>query len=148
MGMTETVRVAVLDTRVSGELPPRQLALVEVALLAELRKLENVSAIGMGEIREMLSIEDQRQRLGCSADEACLAEIGGALGTDEMLVSSIVVESALLSRTMKRRRLAMAKWVGKGKGKQRRIHKEPGRSVRDQHHKCQRRHYRAGTHVQ
>jgi hypothetical protein len=98
----KAMRVAVPDTKVSGELPPRQLSLVEGALLTELRKLENVSAIGMGEIREMLSIEYQRQMLGCAADEACLAEIGGALGTDEMLASSIVVDGKTATFTVKR----------------------------------------------
>jgi hypothetical protein len=58
---------------------------LESSLLPEVRKLEGVSAIGMGEIREMLSVEYQRQMMGCQADEACLAEICGALGTDELV---------------------------------------------------------------
>jgi hypothetical protein len=108
----KAMRVAVPDTKVSGELPPRQLVLVEGALLSELRKLENLSAIGMGEIREMLSIEYQRQMLGCSADEACLAEIGGALGTDEMLASSIVVDGKTATFTLKRINMRGARVTG------------------------------------
>ena len=50
------------------------------SLLAELRKLERVSVIGMDEVRAMLDIEAQKQALGCDDDEGCLAEIAGALG--------------------------------------------------------------------
>lgn len=96
------LRLAVPDFRVQGDLPQRQLVLVEQALLAEVRKLEGVSAIGMGEIREMLSFEFHRRMLGCQADEACLAEISGALGTDEMLNAAIVVEGKTATLDLKR----------------------------------------------
>ena len=33
----------------------------------------------------MLDFEAQRQAMGCDADDACLAEIAGALGVDEIL---------------------------------------------------------------
>jgi len=101
----KALRIAVPDVKVQGDLPPRQLALFETSLLAELRKLEGLSAIGMGEIRELLSYEYQRQMMGCSADENCLAEIGGALGTDEMLQASVVVEGK--SATLSLRRINM-----------------------------------------
>ena len=79
------LRVAVVDPRTSGEIPPRPLAAFSQALVPEIRKLDGVSAIGMAEIRDMLGFERQRQMLGCSADEGCLAEIGGALGVDELV---------------------------------------------------------------
>ena len=106
------LRVAVPDSKVQGALPPRQLILVEEALLAELRKVEGVSAIGMGEIREMLSLEYQRQMMGCSDGEACLAEIGGALGTDEVLASTVVVEEKTVTFTLKRINMKGAKVIG------------------------------------
>jgi hypothetical protein len=106
------LRLAVPDFRVQGDLPARQLALVEQALLAELRKLDGVSAIGMGEIREMLSFEYHRRMLGCQADEACLAEISGALGTDEMLNASIVVEGQSATFALKRINMRAAKVTG------------------------------------
>ena len=111
-GATRPLRVAVPDTKAQGALPPRQLTLVEEALLAELRKLEGISAIGMGEIREMLSMEYQRQMMGCSDGEACLAEIGGALGTDEVLASTIVVEEKTVTFTLKRIDMKGARVVG------------------------------------
>jgi hypothetical protein len=108
----QALRLAMPDVKVTGELPPRQLALLEGALLAEVRKLEGVSAIGMGEIREMLSFEYQRQMLGCQADEACLAEIGGALGTDEMVHASVIVEGTTANFAMKRINMRSARVAG------------------------------------
>jgi hypothetical protein len=98
----QALRVAMPDVKVRGDLPPRQLALLESALLAEVRKLEGVSAIGMGEIREMLSFEYQRQMLGCQANESCLAEIGGALGTDEMIHAEVIVDGKTANFTLRR----------------------------------------------
>jgi hypothetical protein len=101
------LRVAVVDPRATGDVPPRHLAAFSQALVPEIRKLEGVSAIGMAEIRDMLGFERQRQMLGCSADEGCLAEIGGALGVDEL----VTVELTLVGQSyaLAARRLDMRK---------------------------------------
>ncbi len=106
------LRLALPDVKVTGDLPPRQVALLESALLAEVRKLEGVSAIGMTEIREMLSFEYQRQMLGCAADGACLAEIGGALGTDDMLHASVIVEGKTATFSLRRISMRSARVTG------------------------------------
>jgi hypothetical protein len=106
------LRVALPDVKVTGELPPRQVALLESALLAEIRKLEGVSAIGMNEIRAMLSFEYQRQMLGCAVDEQCLAEIGGALGTDEMVQASVIVEADTATFSLRRINMRAARVTG------------------------------------
>jgi len=106
------LRLALPDPKITGELPVRQVALLESSLLAEVRKLEGVSAIGMAEIREMLSFEYQRQMLGCAADEACLAEIGGALGTDEMLHASVIVDGQTATFTLRRINMRSARITG------------------------------------
>jgi len=108
----QALRLAMPDVKVSGELPPRQLAVLESSLLAEVRKLEGVSAIGMGEIREMLSFEYQRQMMGCQADEACLAEIGGALGTDELVQASVIIEGQTANLSLKRINMRTARVAG------------------------------------
>jgi hypothetical protein len=108
------LRVAVLDPRASGEIPPRHLAAFAQALVPEIRKLEGVSAIGMAEIRDMLGFERQRQMLGCSADEACLAEIGGALGVDELVTIELTLVGrsyALAGRRLDMRRARVAQSV-------------------------------------
>lgn len=45
-----------------------------------------------------LSFEKDKQNLGCDADPACLAEIGGALGVEFIIAGSLVkVGDTLLS---------------------------------------------------
>jgi hypothetical protein len=94
--------VAVLEPRAAGDVPARPLAAFGQALVPEIRKVEGVSAIGMAEIRDMLGFERQRRILGCEADEACLAEIAGALGVDELVTADLVLDKATYSLTLKR----------------------------------------------
>jgi hypothetical protein len=103
------LRVAVLDTRATGEVPPRALALFDQSLVPEVRKLDGVSAIGMAEIRDMLGFEYQRQMMGCAADDACLAEIAGALGVDELVTPSLVLNGKTYVLSLRRVDLRKAK---------------------------------------
>jgi len=85
------LRVGVPEPRIVGEVSPREAAVVAQALVTEVRKLDGLVAVGMAEIRAVLSQEYRRQMLGCKADEECLAEIAGALGVDELVSSELVV---------------------------------------------------------
>jgi hypothetical protein len=67
---------------------PRIGMVVTDSLLAEVRKMEGVTAIGMDEIADMLSHEANKQLLGCD-DESCLAEIAGALGVDDIVTGKL-----------------------------------------------------------
>jgi hypothetical protein len=110
------LRVAVVDPRATGEIPPRHLAAFSQALVPEIRKLDGVSAIGMAEIRDMLGFERQRQMLGCSADEGCLAEIGGALGVDELVTVELTLVGqsyALAGRRLDMRRARVVQSVSR-----------------------------------
>lgn len=88
------IRVAVYDFELINVARNLGSATTE-ALLQEVRKLEGVSAIGMDEIREMLDFEAQRQAmgLGCEADDACFAEIAGALGVDEIITGKLTEQA-------------------------------------------------------
>jgi hypothetical protein len=81
-------RVAVYDLELEG-IPANIGGVVTDSLLDEVRKLEGISAIGMAEIRDMLSHEANKQFLGCESNEACLAEIGGALGVDDLVTGKL-----------------------------------------------------------
>ena len=86
--------------------------MITSSLLAEVRKLEGASVIGMDEIREMINFEAQRQAMGCDADEACMAQIAGALGVDEIITGRLTEGSDgrnLLIRRINQRR-ARPKW--------------------------------------
>jgi len=107
---TAPTRVAVLDPQTTGEIPERALAAFVQSLVPELRKLQGVSAVGMGEIRDMLAFEQQRQLLGCG-DENCLAEIGGALGVDELVTIQLTLTADKYSLSMRRMNMRRAKMV-------------------------------------
>src|SRR5437762_656283 len=67
---------------------PELADLVSEALVQEAHKLAERRVVGMGEIRDLLGFERQRQLAGCTESE-CMAEIAGALGVDEVLSGSI-----------------------------------------------------------
>jgi len=81
-------RLAVLDLAPAG-VSPSLAAAVTGVLGNELDRLGAFRVMTSDAIRAMLALEHQKQMLGCSADAACLAEIGGALGV-EYLVSGRV----------------------------------------------------------
>ena len=81
------LRIAVVDFEVAG-IPVHQGRVVEASLLAELRKLQGVSVIGMAEIRQMLDFEANKQLVGCS-DESCLSEIAEALGVEVIVMGAL-----------------------------------------------------------
>ena len=90
--------------------------MITSSLLAEVRKLEGASVIGMDEIREMINFEAQRQAMGCEADEACMAQIAGALGVDEIITGRLTEGSDgrnLLIRRIDQRRAEVVGTVDK-----------------------------------
>ena len=94
----QRVRVAVYTLKAQEGIEPRVADLVTDSLVAEVRKLQRVSTIGMSEIQDMLSHAERKRMLGCEAD-ACLIEIGGALGVDLLVTGSLGVlgESHLIN---------------------------------------------------
>ncbi len=68
------VKIAVLDLQARGVDPA--LAQSGGTLIAsELNKLEVFKVISREDIRNMLSFEKDKEKLGCEADQACLAMI-------------------------------------------------------------------------
>lgn len=84
----QALRVAVYDFELSG-VEPRMGRVVTDSVVAELRKLQHTSVIGMDEVRAMLDLEAQKQLVGCEADESCLAEIADALGVDVLIIGTL-----------------------------------------------------------
>ena len=63
--------------------------LLNQVMMQRLTNSERFSSIlGMGDIREMIDLESQKQALGCE-QESCLAELGGALGVPLLIVPSL-----------------------------------------------------------
>ena len=88
-GKQETrAKIAVLDLQPQSV--SKELAASATAILAsELGKLGVFRVISREDIRNMLALEKEKQQLGCEADQACLAEIGGALGVEYLVAGSI-----------------------------------------------------------
>jgi hypothetical protein len=119
-----STRIAVYDFAPSGAIKPRTAMIVSEAVLAEIRKLDAVSAVGLKEIMEMLAFEQKKQFVGCDA-VSCLVELAGALGVDELVTGTVgeLGESHIL--TIKRMDLntaetkkAISKTLKKGNGEE------------------------------
>jgi hypothetical protein len=100
-------RVAVYDLQSAGEIKPRTAMIVSEAILAEIRKLEGISAVGMKEIMEMLAFEQKKQFVGCDS-VSCLVELAGALGVDELITGNLGAMGDSHIITVKRMDLASA----------------------------------------
>lgn len=59
------------------------------AIAAEVARTPKLRVVTQSDIQAMLSLEKQKQLLGCAEDVACMAEIGGALGAERLLVPSV-----------------------------------------------------------
>jgi hypothetical protein len=96
------LRVGVPEPRVLGKVSPREAAILAQALVTEVRKVDGLTAVGIAEIREVLTQEYRRQMMGCQANQECLAEIAGALGVDELVTSELVVDGDSSTFTVSR----------------------------------------------
>src|SRR3974377_675727 len=82
-------RVVILNISASGVSSELTATLSEVLVSAVREEMRGkATVIGQREITAMISLERQRDLLGCS-DTACLAEIGGALGADQLVTASL-----------------------------------------------------------
>jgi TolB-like protein len=82
------VKVAVMEIRALGTDTHTADLLSEVAL-TEVGSFERIDVIGRSDIESMLGFEKQKKILGCSEEASCLAEIGGALGVEYVVVGSL-----------------------------------------------------------
>lgn len=80
-------KVAVLDLRAAAG-QQEKVPLLTPVIVAELAKHPELQVISSQEIASALGLARQRQLLGC-AEDSCLAEIGGALGVDYLVSSSL-----------------------------------------------------------
>ena len=85
-------RIAVYQVAHAG-IDDRVATVVTDSVVAELRKLEKTSVVGMDEIKAMLDLEAQKQLAGCS-DASCIAEIADSLGVDGVVIGNVAVVGA------------------------------------------------------
>jgi hypothetical protein len=106
------LRIAVYELELQ-DVPGPVGIVVSESLLGEVRKLQGISAIGMSEIRDMLTHEATKQLAGCSeSGESCMAEMAGALGVDELLTGKLAKvgdNSVITLRRIDHKRAAVTK---------------------------------------
>ena len=85
-------KIAVMDVVLKAGAPAGAGQILSEAIVAEVRKREpRAQVVSAEEIRSMIQVEGDKQQLGCHNDKelACLAEIGGALGVERVVIGSL-----------------------------------------------------------
>jgi hypothetical protein len=83
----QSVSFAVLDLVASGVAEQVAQNLTQI-LSVEIKRVQGASVISRDDIQAMLQLEGDKSRLGCD-DASCLAEIGGALGVEKLVVGTV-----------------------------------------------------------
>ena len=82
-------RVFVADVQGPVELAPL-LEAVSVEVATTLSKAGRYDVVGAVDVREIASLEQQKQIAGCDDNESCLADIAGALGARYVVTGRVV----------------------------------------------------------
>lgn len=89
IGSAPGERILVLDMTSTGVDPNLARNLSDILSLAVRRAAPSATVIGQSEVSAMIAVEKQRDVLGCNDDVSCLAQIGGALGADRLVIGNI-----------------------------------------------------------
>jgi TolB-like protein len=84
----EEISIAVMEFASKGGISEKQMDALGDLLANEIRELGGYRVIGKSDIRAAIDFESQKTLLGCT-DEACIAELGGALGVRYVVVGNI-----------------------------------------------------------
>ena len=80
--------ILVLDLKPVGKVPEHVPALVSKLLMTALDNVVGLKTIGVDDVQAMLDVQRKKDLLGCDS-VACVADIGGALGTDVVLYGQL-----------------------------------------------------------
>lgn len=103
--------VAVFDIRAKIGIEQASVDIFGELLQARLRNELGFRVIGRSDIESMLGLQAMKQAVDCD-DSQCLAQIGGALGVDEMVTGSIAKLGTTLVISLKRVDPSAAKVLG------------------------------------
>jgi len=94
-------RIAVLDIRSDAKMDQGMLKTLNEVVLNEFDRTGLFDVLGSADIASMITLEEERIKMTGCADDACLAEIGGALGVQLMGAASIGVVGVQYVLTVK-----------------------------------------------
>ncbi|OGQ89389.1 MAG: hypothetical protein A2289_23280 [Deltaproteobacteria bacterium RIFOXYA12_FULL_58_15] len=80
----------VMEIKTVGSVSAQLASVATKILLARLDEVEGFSTVTPEDLQLMLSVEKQKDALGCN-DVKCMAEVGGALGADFVVYGQIAV---------------------------------------------------------
>ncbi len=104
--------VVVLDIQSGHGVSPDLAAALNDSLEVAVRKgAQGYRVIGASDVRAMLQFDAQKSKLGCQ-ETGCLAEIGGALGAQEVVTGSLVRLGDTFVLTLRRVDVAKALVIG------------------------------------
>jgi len=78
----------VMELKRVGAVPDHVPSLVTKMILSELDNVEGLKTVSPDDLQLLLSVEKQKDALGCD-DVKCIAELGGALGSDFVIYGEI-----------------------------------------------------------
>jgi TolB-like protein len=88
LALAASPKLAVMPIAAGEGVPASTAAALTEALAAEVRRRSGGEVITRREIETVLSLEAQKQMLGCQTD-SCIAELGGALGVDRLVAGDL-----------------------------------------------------------
>lgn len=88
LALAAAPKLAVLPVAAGEGIPPSTAAALTEALSGEVRRRAAAEVITQREIAAVLSLERQKEMLGCTSD-GCMAELGGALGAEHLVAGSV-----------------------------------------------------------
>jgi TolB-like protein len=84
----QPIAIAVMDFTSKGGVTAKQMDALSDMLANEIRAKGNYRVIGKSDIKSMIDLESNKISLGCN-DDSCLAEIGGALGVNWVVIGNV-----------------------------------------------------------
>ena len=92
-------RLAVLDFTLAGSAHASLGRVLADAAAGGAAAAPDLQVLSQGDITAMLGLERTRQMLGCTEDQGCMAELAGALDSDQLLSGSLTIleRTALLT---------------------------------------------------
>ena len=82
------IKVAVSEVEAGPSVDPKLAHFVTTLVTSELRRRPNLAVTSQEDVKNLLGFERQKALVGC-VETSCLAEIGGALGVEQIVTGSM-----------------------------------------------------------
>jgi len=87
-GDATKIKISVMDLKAENGIDKGVVTLLYELILTEFQNYSNLSVISKTDISSMVQYETEKELAGCD-DTSCMAEIGGALGVDKVVLGHV-----------------------------------------------------------